>query len=166
MSDVTAAGGGLERPTWDEYFMRICRVVATRSTCLRRHVGAILVHDRHILATGYNGAPQGMAHCAELGGCLRERLGIASGERQELCRGLHAEQNAIIQAAVHGVALQEDITCYCTIQSCVTCAKMLINANVKRIVFAGDYPDGLAREMLVEAGVELVQWSGAGEHGS
>jgi len=153
------------RPSWDEYFMRICRVVATRSTCLRRQVGAILVRDRRILSTGYNGAPQGMAHCAELGGCLRERLGIPSGERQELCRGLHAEQNAIIQAAVHGVALEGDITCYSTIQPCVTCTKMLINANVKKIVFAGDYPDGLAREMLEEAGVELVQWS-AEERGS
>ncbi len=146
------------RPSWDEYFMQICRVVATRSTCLRRQVGAILVRDRHILATGYNGAPQGMAHCTELGGCLREKLGIPSGERLELSRAVHAEQNAIIQAAVHGVSLKGDITCYSTIQPCVTCAKMLINANVKRIVFAGDYPDGLAREMLEEAAVELVQW--------
>ena len=149
---------GQARPSWDEYFMQICQVVATRSTCLRRHVGAILVRDRRVLSTGYNGAPQGMAHCLELG-CLREKLGIASGERQELCRGLHAEQNAIIQAAVRGVSLEGDITCYSTIQPCVTCAKMLINANVTRIVFAGDYPDGLAREMLEEAGVELAQWS-------
>ena len=148
---------GWSRPNWDEYFMQICRVVATRSTCLRRQVGAILVRDRHILATGYNGAPQGMAHCAELGGCLRERRGIPAGQRQELCRGLHAEQNAIVQAAVHGVSLEGDITCYSTTQPCVTCAKMLINANVKRIVFAGDYPDGLAREMLEEAAVELAQ---------
>lgn len=162
MSENSSVAPGGSRPSWDEYFMEICRVVATRSTCLRRQVGAILVCDRRILATGYNGAPQGMAHCEELGGCLRERLGIASGERQELCRGLHAEQNAIIQAAVHGVSLKDDITCYSTTQPCVTCAKMLINANVKRIVFAGDYPDGLAREMLVEAGIKLVQWP-AGE---
>lgn len=170
MSEETSAATSTvieqSRPSWDEYFMQICRVVATRSTCLRRQVGALLVRDRHILATGYNGAPQGMAHCAELGGCLREKLGIASGERQELCRGLHAEQNAIVQAAVHGVSLEGDITCYSTIQPCVTCAKMLINANVKRIVFAGDYPDGLAREMLEEAGVVLVLWPAAEERES
>ena len=163
MSDNALTEGHAHRPCWDEYFMQICQVVATRSTCLRRRVGAILVRDRRILTTGYNGAPQGMAHCAELGGCLRERLGIASGERQELCRGLHAEQNAIIQAAVHGVNLSGSIVCYSTTQPCVTCAKMLINANVKRIVFAGDYPDGLAREMLEEAGIKLVQWPAAEE---
>jgi len=141
------------RPDWDDYFMQIAFLVAQRSTCLRRQVGALLVSNRHLLATGYNGAPQGLAHCEEVG-CLRDRMGIAPGERQELCRGLHAEQNAIIQAAVHGVELRE-VTCYCTAQPCVTCAKMLINANVRRIVFAGDYPDPLAREMLEEAGVRL-----------
>ncbi len=145
------------RPSWDEYFMEICHVVARRSTCLRRHVGAVLVSDRRILATGYNGAPKGMAHCAELGGCYREQLGVPSGERQELCRGLHAEQNAIIQAAVHGVELR-DVTAYCTTFPCVTCAKMLINANVKRIVYEIDYPDELSRQMLTEAGVELTHW--------
>ena len=146
------------RPDWDDYFMQIAFLVAQRSTCLRRQVGALLVQKRRILATGYNGAPQGLAHCAELGGCLRERLDIPSGERQELCRGLHAEQNAIIQAAVHGVELSE-VTCYSTTQPCVTCAKMLVNANVRRIVFAGDYPDNLALEILKEAEVELVKWS-------
>jgi len=145
-----------QRPDWDTYFMKLCRVVAERSTCLRRQVGALLVSDRRILATGYNGAPKGLPHCAEVG-CLRTRLEIPSGERQELCRGVHAEQNAIIQAAVHGVALQ-DVTLYCTIQPCITCAKMLINANVTRIVYEGDYPDELATEMLEAAGVELVKW--------
>lgn len=145
------------RPNWDEYFMQIAFLVAQRSTCLRRQVGAVLVSNRRLLATGYNGAPQGLAHCAEVG-CLRERMGIPSGERQELCRGLHAEQNAIIQAAVYGVALH-DVTCYCTIQPCLTCAKMLVNANVRRIVFAGDYPDPIAREILEEAGVRLDRWT-------
>ncbi len=148
-----------QRPSWDAYFMEICRVVAKRSTCLRRHVGAILVSNRRILATGYNGAPKGMAHCAELGGCYRQRMGIPSGERQELCRGLHAEQNAIIQAAVHGVKL-ENVTLYCTTMPCVTCAKMLINADVHRIVYEEEYPDELSHQMLGEAGVELVHWSG------
>ncbi len=149
------------RPDWDTYFMKICHVVAERSTCLRRQVGALLVSDRRILATGYNGAPKGLPHCAEVG-CLRTRLGIPSGERQELCRGVHAEQNAIIQAAVHGVTLQE-VTLYCTIQPCITCAKMLINANVKRIVYEGDYPDELALQLLGDASVELVRWPPAQE---
>ena len=145
-----------QRPDWDTYFMKICRVVAERSTCLRRQVGALLVANRRILATGYNGAPQGLPHCAQVG-CLREQMKIPSGQRQELCRGLHAEQNAIIQAAVHGVAL-ENVTCYSTIQPCITCAKMLINANVTRIVYQGDYPDELAAQMLQQAGIELVRW--------
>jgi len=145
-----------QRPDWDTYFMKLCRVVAERSTCLRRQVGALLVSNRRILATGYNGAPKGLPHCAEVG-CLRTRLGIPSGERQELCRGVHAEQNAVIQAAVHGVALN-DVTCYSTTQPCITCAKMLINANVTRIVYEGDYPDELAMQMLEAAGVELIRW--------
>ncbi len=137
--------------------MEICRVVATRSTCLRRHVGAVLVSGRRILSTGYNGAPKNMKHCAELGGCYRQQLQVPSGERQELCRALHAEQNAIIQAAIHGVKL-ENVTAYCTTMPCVTCAKMLINADVERIVYEFDYPDELSRRMLEEAGVELVKW--------
>ena len=145
-----------QRPDWDTYFVKLCQMVAQRSTCLRRKVGALLVANRRILASGYNGAPQGLPHCAEVG-CLRDQMGIPSGERQELCCGLHAEQNAIIQAAVHGVALQE-VTLYCTIQPCITCAKMLINANVTRIVYEGDYPDELATEMLEAASVELVRW--------
>jgi len=144
------------RPSWDEYFMRITREVAQRSTCLRRRVGAILVKDKHILATGYNGAPTGLPHCEEVG-CLRERLGIPSGERAELCRGLHAEQNAIIQAAVHGVQIR-GATLYSTTQPCILCAKMLINAGVVRIVYQGPYPDELARQMMEEAGLEIVRW--------
>lgn len=147
-----------ERPSWDDYFMQIARVVASRSTCLRRHVGAILVKDRHILATGYNGPPRGAAHCRELGGCYRERLGIPSGERMELSRCLHAEQNAIIQAAIHGVKLEPPVACYTTTQPCITCAKMLVNVGVQRIVFEGHYPDQLALEMLQEAGVELERY--------
>ncbi len=146
------------RPSWDDYFMEIAYVVAKRSTCLRRKVGAVLVSGRRILATGYNGPPQGLKHCDELGGCYRAKLGIPSGQRQEICRAVHAEQNAIIQAAVHGVALH-NVTLYSTTQPCVTCAKMLINANVRRIVYAGDYPDPFALEMLQEAGVELVRWT-------
>lgn len=148
------------RPSWDEYFMRITQEVAQRSTCLRRQVGAILVKDKHILTTGYNGAPTGLPHCEEVG-CLRERLGIPSGERAELCRGLHAEQNAIIQAAVHGVQIRGS-TLYSTTQPCILCAKMLINAGVVRIVYQGPYPDELARQMMDEAGLEVVRW---GEEG-
>lgn len=135
--------------------MSIAKVVATRSTCLRRQVGAVIVKEERIVATGYNGAPRGLPHCLELG-CLREKLGIPSGERQELCRGLHAEQNAIIQAAYHGISISGG-TLYCTHQPCITCAKMLINAGIKRIVYAGDYPDELARALLDEAKVELVK---------
>ena len=145
------------RPSWDEYFVEIARQVATRSTCLRRHVGAVLVCSRRILATGYNGAPKGMAHCDEAG-CLREQLSIPSGQRQEICRGLHAEQNAIIQAALHGVSTMGS-TAYVTHQPCITCAKMLINAGCVRIVCASGYPDEMARDMLSEAGIPLEIWN-------
>ncbi|MBO8137825.1 MAG: cytidine/deoxycytidylate deaminase family protein [Desulfotomaculum sp.] len=144
------------RPDWDQYFMDITRVVATRSTCLRRQVGAVLVKDNHILASGYNGAPSGLKHCLEVG-CLREKQGVPSGQRHELCRGLHAEQNALIQAAVHGVAIK-GATIYSTTQPCVLCAKMMINAGIKRVVFEGDYPDELSLKMFEEAGVELVRY--------
>ena len=136
--------------------MRITCEVAQRSTCLRRQVGAMIVKDKRILTTGYNGAPRGLAHCLDIG-CLREELGIPSGERQELCRGLHAEQNAIIQAAMHGVSIQGG-QLYCTTQPCVLCAKMIINAGIQRVVFAGDYPDGLGKSLLEEAGVDLVRF--------
>lgn len=145
-----------DRPTWDEYFMEMAHVIASRSTCLRRSVGALLVRDKRILATGYNGAPSGLRHCEEVG-CLREKMGIPSGKQVELCRGLHGEQNAIIQGALHGVSLKESVL-YCTTQPCVTCAKMLINAGVKRIVYEGEYADQLALDMLEEAGLELVRF--------
>ena len=145
------------RPSWEEYFMQITQVVASRSTCLRRKVGAAIVKDNRILATGYNGAPAGLAHCMERG-CLREKLGIPSGQRHELCRALHAEQNAIIQAAVHGTAIQGSMI-YVTTQPCVMCSKMIVNAGIKKVIFAGDYPDELSLEIFNEAGVELVRIS-------
>ena len=143
------------RPTWDEYFLQLARQAATRSTCLRRQVGAVLVRDRRVLATGYNGAPRGVAHCLDIG-CLREQLAIPSGERHELCRAIHAEQNAVIQAAVHGVAI-EGATLYATLQPCVLCAKMLINCGVREIHYAEGYPDELSQSMFDEAGVVVVK---------
>ena len=140
-----------KRPDIDEYFLKIAAVVGERSTCLRHHMGAIAVRDKHILTTGYNGAPAGARDCLELG-CLREERGIPSGTRQELCRGIHAEQNAIVQAALHGVAI-DGSTIYTTHQPCVLCAKMLINAGVTEIVYGDSYPDPLAEELLDEAGV-------------
>jgi dCMP deaminase len=140
------------RPSWDEYFMQIADVAATRSTCLRRRVGAVLVYDRRILATGYNGVPSGIAHCSERG-CLREELGVPSGTQHELCRGLHAEQNALIQAARHGGIAADGATLYCTTQPCVQCAKLLVNAGVRRIVYRESYPDELAAALLAEAGI-------------
>ena len=143
-----------ERPSWDEYFIQITRQVATRSTCTRRQVGAVIVREKRILSTGYNGAPSGFPHCGETG-CLRETLHIPSGERQEVCRGLHAEQNAIIQAALHGISVAgADI--YTTHQPCITCAKMIINAGIRRVVSLELYPDQLAREFLEQAGIELA----------
>ena len=144
-----------QRPDWDQYFMEITSVVAKRSTCLRRQVGAILVKDKHILTTGYNGAPKRLAHCAETG-CLRQQMGIPSGERHELCRALHAEQNAMIQAANLGISI-EGSTVYSTTAPCSLCAKMLINAGVVRVVFAGDYPDERAMEFFQQAGLEVQQ---------
>ena len=141
------------RPGWDEYFSRIAGDVATRSTCLRRQVGAVLVHNKRILSTGYNGAPRGLPHCAVVG-CLREQQGVPSGERHELCRGLHAEMNAIIQAAIYGVSVQ-DSTLYSTTFPCSLCAKILINAGVKRIVAQGDYADPLAKSLLSDAKIRV-----------
>lgn len=141
----------MARPSWDEYFMVIADQVAHRATCTRRHIGAVLVKDKRILATGYNGTPAGLAHCDEVG-CLREQRGIPSGTQHELCRGIHAEQNAVIQAAKHGIAI-DGATVYCTHQPCVLCAKILINAGVKDIVYRESYPDALATEMLAEAGI-------------
>lgn len=144
------------RPSWDEYFMGIARLVSTRSTCLRRQVGAVIVRDRRILTTGYNGPPKGIAHC-DVFGCLREQMGIPSGQRLDICRALHAEQNAIIQAALHGVST-EGAMIYVTHQPCFTCAKMIINAGIVRVVYGEGYPDELARQVLEEAGVELEMW--------
>ena len=143
------------RPDWDHYFMSICDLVATRSTCLRRQVGAILVKDNRILATGYNGAPSGLRHCLEIG-CLREALKIPSGTRHELCRALHAEQNCLIQAAYHGVSVSGSVL-YCTNLPCIICTKMLINAGIMEIFYRSGYPDELSEEMLKEAGVRLVR---------
>jgi len=145
-----------QRPSYDEYFMEMAHVVAKRSTCLRRKVGAILVQEKHILSTGYNGAPKGFKHCAETG-CLREDQNIPSGERHELCRGLHAEQNAIIQAAVFGTSIKGSVL-YCTNTPCVVCVKMLINAGVIEIIYAGEYPDDLAKRMLAESNLKIKRF--------
>ena len=147
--------GERERPSWNEYFLTIATMVASRSTCLRRRVGAVLVSDKRILSTGYNGPPRGLVHCAQRG-CLREELGIPSGERHEICRGLHAEQNAIIQAALFGVSIKESVL-YCTTFPCIICSKMLINSGVKAIYYVDGYPDELSLEMLKEAGVVVEQ---------
>ncbi|MDD5600672.1 MAG: cytidine/deoxycytidylate deaminase family protein, partial [Actinomycetota bacterium] len=144
------------RPTWDEYFASITRQVATRSTCLRRKVGAIIVKEKRILTTGYNGAPRGVRNCLETGKCLREQLGIPSGERHEICRGLHAEQNAILQASYYGVQISNSVI-YTTNHPCVMCAKMIINCGIKKVYYFEDYPDPLAAELLSEAEIELVK---------
>jgi dCMP deaminase len=149
----------LRRPTWDEYFMGIARLTAQRSTCLRRNVGAVIVLDRHLIASGYNGAPRGLAHCSEMGGCYREKLGIPPGERHELCRGLHAEQNAIIQAAALGHAI-DGATIYITHQPCAICAKMIVNAGIGKIIVGEGYPDELAVDILKEAGLKVVSLEG------
>lgn len=141
----------MARPSWDEYFMSIAEQVAGRSTCLRRQTGAVLVKGRRILATGYNGTPAGLAHCEEVG-CLREQRKIASGSHHELCRGIHAEQNAVIQAAKHGIII-DGATIYSTHQPCSLCAKILINAGVVDIAFRDPYPDQLSEDLLAEAGI-------------
>jgi len=143
----------LTRPGSDEYFLKIASVVAERSTCRRHHIGAVAVRDKHILATGYNGAPSGFKDCLELG-CLRDELNIPSGERQEICRGIHAEQNVIIQATLHGVSL-EGSTIYATHTPCVLCAKMLVNAKIKRFVSFGKYSDNSFIDLFREAGIEV-----------
>jgi dCMP deaminase len=153
MAEPGVSTGCSARPPWEEYFMEIARVVATRSSCMRRQVGAVVVKNRQILATGYNGVPRGLQHCDERG-CLRQQLGVPSGERHELCRGLHAEQNAIVQAAYHGVAINS-AEVYCTHQPCVVCAKMLVNADIVAVYFSGPYPDPLAMEVFEEAGTKL-----------
>ena len=143
-----------ERPSWENYFMDIAFLVARRTTCLRRAVGAVVVKDKRILSTGYNGAPAGIKHCIETG-CMREQLNVPSGERHELCRGIHAEQNAIIQAAYHGVSIK-DADLFCTNLPCSICAKMIINAGIKKIYYASGYSDAMSEEMFNEAGIELI----------
>ena len=143
-----------QRPDWQTYFMDIAQLVTSRSTCLRRQVGAVIVKENRILSTGYNGAPSGIRHCLERG-CLRDELNIPSGQRHELCRGLHAEQNAIIQAAYHGVSI-ESCEIYCTNQPCIICATMIINAGLKKVIIRNSYPDELATGMLDEAGLKVV----------
>ncbi len=143
------------RPAWDMYFLKIAMLVAERSTCRRHHVGAVIVKNKRILTTGYNGAPSGMKDCLELG-CLRDEKNIPSGERHEICRAIHAEQNAIIQAGLHGVNI-EGATIYCTHPPCILCAKMLANAKIKRYVTYGDYPDEEAKKLLESAGIEFVK---------
>lgn len=150
------------RPSWDSYFMEIAEVVARRSTCIRGKVGAVIVKDKRILTTGYNGAPSGLAHCQEVG-CTRQKMGVPSGQRHELCRGIHAEQNAIIQAAIWGISIKGAIL-YSTVQPCSLCAKMLINAGITRIVYKGEYPDKLSLSLLQEAGIELVSFSLIDKH--
>ena len=145
----------LNRPNWDEYFMEVAELTAKRSTCLRRQVGAVIVKDNRIVATGYNGAPSGLAHCDERGGCLRQQLGVPSGERHELCRALHADQNAIIQAAALGNSIN-GATIYVTNQPCVICAKMIINAGIKKIYIKESYPDKMAEDIIRESGIEVI----------
>jgi len=143
------------RPSWETYFMDIAMLVAKRSTCTRRSVGAVIVKDKRILSTGYNGAPSGVRHCIDTG-CLREKLNIASGERHELCRGIHAEQNAIIQAAYHGVSIKEAVL-FCTNLPCSICAKMIINAGIITIYYQDGYADQMSDDMMKEAGVDVLK---------
>lgn len=146
----------MTRPEWDEYFLKITRDVSERATCVKRKVGAIIVKENHILATGYNGTPKGFTHCTEET-CIRKQMNVPSGQRHELCRGLHAEQNAIIQAAWHGVKI-EGGTMYCTYQPCAICVKMLINAGIRKLVYAGGYPDELAQQMLQDSHLPVVKY--------
>lgn len=144
-----------KRPSWEQYFLELADLVASRSTCLRRQVGAVLVKNERIIATGYNGAPRGLKHCLDTG-CLRDAMQIPSGQRYELCRGVHAEQNAIINAANYGVSTQDSVL-YCTNQPCIICARMIINAGIIKVVHRGNFDDQLAEQFLQEAGIEIVE---------
>ncbi len=146
----------VDRPSWENYFMDITVLVAKRSTCTRRAVGAIIVKDKRVLSTGYNGAPSGIEHCLDIG-CLREELDVPSGEKHELCRGIHAEQNAIIQAAYHGVSIRDAIL-FCTNLPCSICAKMIINAGIKKIYYKEGYADPMSEEMLEDADIGLIHF--------
>lgn len=155
MSGEKEKKAGKQRPSWDEYFMKIALLVAERSTCQRHHVGAVIVKDKRILTTGYNGAAAGTKDCIELG-CLRNEMKIPSGTRHEICRAIHAEQNAIIQAGLHGVRT-EGAVMYCTHPPCILCAKMIANAKIKKLVTCGKYADDSFKELFKEAGIEHVQ---------
>ncbi|MDY0152084.1 MAG: cytidine/deoxycytidylate deaminase family protein [Candidatus Cloacimonas sp.] len=143
-----------KRPSWQQYFMEMAYLAAKRSTCIRRAVGAVLVRDNQIISTGYNGSPKGVAHCTEIG-CLREQQNIPSGEKHELCRGVHAEQNAIIQAAINGSSTRNG-SMYCTHQPCSICARMIINAEIRTVYISEKYPDSLGEQLFKEAGVDLI----------
>lgn len=147
------------RPSWQQYFMQMAYLASTRSTCIRRAVGAVLVRDNQIISTGYNGSPKGVPHCAEVG-CLREQLNVPSGQKHELCRGVHAEQNAIIQAAINGSSTR-GAQLYCTHQPCSICARLLINAEIKTVYISEVYPDELGEQLFREAGVELILFDNA-----
>lgn len=144
----------MKRPSWDEYFLKVAFLVAERSTCRRHHVGAVIVRDKRILTTGYNGAPSGCKDCLELD-CLREQLGIPSGQRHELCRAVHAEQNAIVQAAIYGIDISNS-TIYCTHSPCIICAKMIVNSKIKKFVTCQRYSDDSFKKLFEEANVEFV----------
>ena len=146
-----------DRLSIDEYFLEIASVVAKRATCLRNRVGAVIVRDKRIISTGYNGAPSNLEHCLDTG-CIREQYNIESGTHHEKCRAVHAEQNAIIQAALHGVST-DNATLYCTHQPCILCAKMIINANIKKVVYLSHYPDDEALNFLSDAGIETINFS-------
>ncbi len=148
----------MNRPNVDEYFMAMASLASERSTCLRRKVGAVIVKDKQVISTGYNGAPKDLPHCSEVG-CLRENMGADSGTRHELCRGVHAEQNAVIQAAVFGVSVK-DGTLYTTHHPCVLCVKIVINAGMERIVYKEGYPDELAKKMIMESGIIIERFTG------
>ncbi len=145
----------LQRPAWDDYFMSFARLATARASCLRRQVGAVIVKDHMVLTTGYNGAPRGLPHASEVG-CLRDKLGVPSGTRHELCRGLHAEQNAIIQGARHGITL-EGAEMYCTLHPCVICIKMILNAGLVRVTYENGYPDPIAQQIIKEANFPVLQ---------
>ena len=146
-----------KRPSWHRYFMEMALLAAERSTCLRRKVGAVLTRDNQIISTGYNGSPKNISHCADVG-CLRTINNIPSGEKHELCRGVHAEQNAIIQASINGSSTRNGVL-YCTNQPCSICAKLIINAEIKTVIIADKYPDALAEQLLSEAGIELLHFN-------
>jgi dCMP deaminase len=146
----------MSRPDNDTYFMRMADLVATRSTCLRRQVGAVIMKEKRVLTTGYNGAPKGLKHCAEVG-CVRTQNNIESGTRHELCRGVHAEQNAVIQAAYFGASIK-DASIYTTNFPCVMCAKILVNAGIIEVIYKDDYVDSLSKEILNESRVVVRRY--------